>query len=207
MPGLHKDQKRILGPLGLELQTSVLGIKPRHSEGTAGAFNHEVIFPTPKSSLKKDFKSLAWHVFTFLPLLGERIHEQVTAGMWKSKNCRGIVSLLPPRGSGDWTQFISLGSRNLNLPSHHPKFYLFSFYLCVGACVPLTCEGVHRDQKRTSDSLELELQAIVISWLGCWGSNSGPLDKQKHFWPLMLSPYLHGEFVCFRNSVSQCNPG
>jgi hypothetical protein len=43
-------------------------------------------------------------------------------------------------------------------------------YECVNA-------GAFRVQKRVLDSLELELQAVVSTQIGCWEQNSGAQKK------------------------------
>lgn len=44
--------------------------------------------------------------------------------------------------------------------------YFTDFYLCVGMSIGHACEGVHWNQKKALDLLELEIGALVSSLVG-----------------------------------------
>lgn len=62
-------------------------------------------------------------------------------------------------------------------PSLLQKVFYFYFFICVCPCV---CAGAHRDPKRVSYPLELELQEVVSSLMWKLGTKlSGPLQSSK----------------------------
>lgn len=55
--------------------------------------------------------------------------------------------------------------------------------MCMGVLCACVNAGAHRVQKKVSDSLELELQAVVSHQYRCWELKVGPLQDQ-HVLPI-----------------------
>lgn len=50
--------------------------------------------------------------------------------------------------------------------------------MCMGVLCACVNAGAHRAQKKVSDSMELELQAVVSHQYRCWELKEGPLQDQ-----------------------------
>lgn len=64
--------------------------------------------------------------------------------------------------------------------------------MCLFESVCTCVKGAYKGQKRTSDTLGLEMQAVALCavWCGSWELNSGPVEEQ----PELLSAVI---FVLF----------
>lgn len=60
--------------------------------------------------------------------------------------------------------------------------------VCVNVCC--MCDVAHGGPKSSSDHLELELQAIVSSWVWHWAANLNLLEVQEGLLAAELTPQL-----------------